>query len=357
MTSAVVALALLAPAAPPAAPDVKENVRNGLKWLASQQKPDGHWESLNGSSQTTTTAHAGVAFLMEGSTPARGAYAGQLRKALAWLEKNTAADGQLASNDPNERFQHVPSHAQALLFLACAYDVDDDPDRRARLGKMLDKAVAFAVSCQTARGGWGFTKPAPNRDFDDGMTTATVLQALLAARKVGIDVPKPAIDKGLQYLIRSTNRDGGIIYSNFGQAPMGGDGYPVISAAAAGTVLTGEVPRPEQLALWVKFGHRDAISQLQYLGTNAAGNLGYHYHAARVAYAVGEQGHAQLHPDTPAKERVTWSVYRARTFKALAAVQTKDGFWRDEAYGPAYSTALALIILQLDNDHLPAFSR
>lgn len=357
MNSAVIALALLAPAAPPAAPEVKENVRIGLKWLAEQQKADGTWSSQNGVGTTGATATAGLAFLMEGSTPSSGTYAPQLRKVLAWLEKNTAVSGQLASNGDNERFLYVPSHARALLFLACAYDVDDDPVRRERLAKQLEKAVAFAVECQTARGGWGYIKPVPRRDIDDSMSTASVLQALLAARRAGIDVPKSATDKALQYLIRATDNNGGINLSTFGGQVPRGEMFPVYSAATASAVLTADDRRPEPFPLWVKFGHRDAISQLEYVRTPAGSNMNYHFHVARVAYAVGEDGYRQLHPDAPEKGRVKWSEYRAAAFKAIKEAQSKDGSWRDESSGSQYTTALALIILQLDNEYLPAFSR
>ncbi len=362
MNAAVLALALLTPSAPPApqpAPlDVKINVRNGLKWLAAQQKADGTWEGINGFSPTTVTSVAGIALLMEGSTPSHGTYGPQLQKTLAWLEKNVAEDGKLASNGENEQFQYVTSHAQALLFLACAYDADDNADRRKRLSRVLEKAVAFAVSCQTSRGGWGFTQPMQGNDFDDGMSTATVLQALLAARKVGIEVPKTAMDKGLQYLIRSSNRDGGIIYSNYGGAvPQGNDGQGMISAAAAAGLLTMDGHRPELLPQWAKFGQRDAMQQLQYVGSNPSGILMYHFHAARTAFALGETGHKKLQPDTPDDKLVRWSSYRAAAFKALKQAQSKDGSWADQSFGSQYTTALALFVLQLDNDYLPVFSR
>ncbi|MBM3981276.1 MAG: hypothetical protein FJ304_13500 [Planctomycetes bacterium] len=67
MHTAVLALAL---AAPP--PDATASVRAGLTWLAGQQKADGSWAGAGGVEPTTITAYAGLALLMEGSTPARG---------------------------------------------------------------------------------------------------------------------------------------------------------------------------------------------------------------------------------------------------------------------------------------------
>src|SRR5262245_56170443 len=127
MNSAIVALVLLSPAAAPApaqaAPDARENVRNGLKWLAEKQKADGSWESLNDFAPTTISALSGTALLMQGSTLKDGTYAPHLRKLVAYFEKNTDEKGKIASTGQNEMFQYIPSHAQALLFLACVYDV------------------------------------------------------------------------------------------------------------------------------------------------------------------------------------------------------------------------------------------
>ena len=52
-----------------------------------------------------------------------------------------------------------------------------------------------------------------------------------------------------------------------------------------------------------------------------------------------------------------WSAQRAAIHKALKDTQSKNGSWVDQNFGPAHTTALALIVLQLDNDYLPAFSR
>ena len=110
----------------------------------------------------------------------------------------------------NEQYQYMTLHANALLFLACAYDADDDTDRRKRLGKLLEKGVKFAAENQTTRGGWGSVSPRENGDYDESLATTQVLQGLFAVRKVGLDVPKKTTDRGIDYLVKSTNRDGGV---------------------------------------------------------------------------------------------------------------------------------------------------
>src|SRR5581483_8103931 len=83
--------------APAARPDGDPNrvVNRGLVWLAKQQAEDGSWAGGGGIYPATTTALAGVALLMEGSTTTQGEYAPHLRKAVGWYEKNAQPNGLL----------------------------------------------------------------------------------------------------------------------------------------------------------------------------------------------------------------------------------------------------------------------
>src|SRR5262245_41758318 len=113
MHATVLALALVAPSAPPEpappAPDVRENVRTGLNWLADQQKKDGSWSGPNELMPSASTATAGIAFLMQGSTLKHGPYAPNLRAALAWFEKGFQADGKFESGTQTEAFMYLPN--------------------------------------------------------------------------------------------------------------------------------------------------------------------------------------------------------------------------------------------------------
>ncbi|MCI0699808.1 MAG: hypothetical protein L0241_01815 [Planctomycetia bacterium] len=358
-STALLALVLMTPSAPQVpAPDVRANVRDGVKWLADKQKADGSWEAINGMSQTTVTAMAGLALLMQGSTPTEGTYAAQIRKALDWMAKHAQPTGLIGGKSENEQYQYMAGHAAAILFVACAYDTDDDQDRRKKLAKLLDGAVKFAADNQTTRGGWGYISPRIGNDFDDGFSTANMLQSLLAARKVGIEVPKQATQKAIEYLVKSTNRDGGVIYSLAGGVrPMGGDGQPMNTASAAASGLMYDGTRPDPLARWVKSAKVSTAQQMQFLRTGGVFGLLPYYHMARVAYSLGETGHRKLDPEARDDDLMRWSTYRTGLFKVLKDSQGKDGSWSDPNYGPVYYTAIALVILQLDNDYIPAFSR
>lgn len=361
MNSALVALALFAPAAPepePTAPDATDSVRAGLKWLAAQQREDGSWVGANNMAPTTVTATAGLALLMEGSTPKSGAYAPNIRKALEWLDKKAGANGMLASNSETEMYQYVPSHASALLFLACVSDVDDDPVRSKRRAELIEKAVQFALTCQTSRGGWGFVSARDGSDYDDASSTTTVLQALFAVRRAGFDVPKGALDKGVGYLVRCTAPDGGVVYSLYGGGQaVNANVQPINTASAAAGLLMTDNARPAALSKWVRSANGAVVPQMRALRTGGAYAMFLQYQMARTAYALGEDGHARLDPDARETDRIKWSAHRASVFKAVKDAQGKDGSWPDVNFSPSYTTALALVILQLDNGYLPALSR
>jgi prenyltransferase beta subunit len=359
MNSAILTLALLAPTQPADQfpPDVRDTVHSGLKWLAEQQKDDGSWTGVNNASPTTFTATAGLAFLMEGSTPKAGKYAPQLRRAITWMEKNAQKSGCIGGRHPAEVGQYLPSHANALLFLVCVADVDDDTDRVKRVRAIVENAIAFVAEGQTSRGGWGLVR-VQDSENDNGIQTTAVLQALFAARKAGFDVPKAVTEKAVQYLTKATNREGGIIYSIYGGVmPQGRDGQPQITAAAAAGLLMFDGVRPDVLPRWIRNANTESLRLM--VGVRNTGSFGLfqQYQMARACFALGESGHAKMEPDLREKDLVKWSAYRARLFKEIKTAQRKDGSWADIYVGPVYSTSLALIILQLDNDYLPAFSR
>lgn len=357
MNTALV-LALLAPAADPApAPHVRDNVSRGLQWLSSVQKADGSWDGGQAAGTGFTTARAGIALLMEGSTPSAGKYAGHIRKAVAWFESNAKDSGHISSPSQIDQNTGIQSHAHALLFLVCAHDAESDPERTKRLAKVIDRAIAFAVACQGPNGGWGRVDVNQRADAENGIQTCEVLHALLAARKAGFEVPRANVDRAFRWLERATADDGSVAYAVAAAATRPrGAGNPDTTSGAAALSLTGGPVRPTQLPGWVRNTRRTlgtyerALSQQNYFTMQQA--LAF----ARVAHALGETGHDRLDAADESVQ-VVWSRERAKLFKAVTAIQQVGGSWPDQFGAPVLATAHALTILQLDNGYLPAFTR
>ena len=343
--------------------DVRDNVRKGLKWLAAQQQPDGTWSGNNNSFTTLTTAYAGLAFLMEGSTASEGAYAVNVAKAVAWYEKIARPSGLLVpADDANEQLRYLQGHTAAMLFLASAYDTDNDPARRKRLEKILSAAVKYAAEAQSPQGGWGFGAAREGNNFSESGGTAFMVQALRAAESAGMDVPRQTLDKAARYFASATHPRGGIVYGlGNGYDARAGDGQPFQTAAAAAAYLAAD-RRPPLLAGWVNFA-RQSPPYLPRVGQPAQRDqmnsytLQQHLALARLTHTLGEGGHRALEHGRPEAELLRWSDQREPLYQYLAASQNREGYWPDASIGNSYSTALALILLQLENNYLPAFSR
>lgn len=350
MSTVALALVLLAPAAPePVVPiDAKPCVAKGLKWLAEQQRDEGNWAGRADSQPVTTTATAGLALLMEGSTLRTGTYAPNLRRAVEWLEKLAQDNGALAGAHRTETVRPVPTHAHALLFLVCAYDVDDDGPRRERLRKLLEGAVKFAGDWQQRRGGWG--PDAIRNGAEDPVTTIDMLHALFAARKAGIDVPKAVTDKGAEYLDRSAQ----IFRRGIPDDITFTTGQAHLSAGAAAALLMHDGPRPGVFVRCLR--HLQTVTVPAWPTRPTTTTMSTHLHLARLTHALGENGLRQFDPD-PRADRLKWSAYREKLFPTLVATQAEDGSWAETVPGPVYGSAIALVILQMENDHLQAFSR
>src|SRR5262249_34048897 len=85
--------------------EYRENVANGLKWLAEKEHEDGSGSAIGGQHKCAMTALAGMALLMEGSTVKSGKYAKNIKAAVKYLMRNGqrgARDGLIADFENRE---------------------------------------------------------------------------------------------------------------------------------------------------------------------------------------------------------------------------------------------------------------
>jgi hypothetical protein len=355
-------LALLTLPLSPAPPDARgENLPDkyqamadrALEWLAKQQHRDGHWET-NGQFHSAMTAMAGIVMLMEGSTIREGKYRDHIRRAVDYLMSNSNRNGLIGQpNGANQGLGYLYGHGFSILFLSQLVGEEDDPERRAKLEDLLNRAVDFTCKAQTSRGGWGYVSAADGNDFDEGSVSVTQVQALRAARNAGIVVPKQAIDKTHEYLRKCTTSRGGLIYSL--QSGGGGERPTITVAGIASMFSSGEYNSP-LAKQWLKFVQ--PLIPINSVGSDQFGHSEYtHMYYAQVAYMLGEDGYAKMFPESRPSERLTWSKYRGEFFEFLANKQNRDGSWHGTAIGPVYTTCCYLTVLQLDKGTLPIYQR
>lgn len=331
------ALADVPPAEPPEiTPATKAAIDSGLKFLAGSQNRDGSWRSrgANGGYPVAMTSLCGLALLSSGSTPTQGPFARNISSALTFVLKSARRDGLIAQLEEESHCMH--GHGFAMLFLAQCLGVEEDPQRLGQIRIALQRAIELTGRSQSAAGGWLYT---PDSGGDEGSVTVTQVQGMRAARNAGVAVPKRVIDNAMTYIDKSTNPDGGIRY----QVSDNGQSRPAISAAAIVCYYNAGLYDDARAKKALQY----VDSQLSPTNTQTARYFGHYFYAhlylAQVKFLLGGE---------------PWQEYFPAMRQMLLEKQSRDdGSWDGDHVGPAYGTAIALIILQLPYKALPIMQR
>jgi squalene cyclase len=302
---------------------IQKAVERGLAFLHSAQNADGSWGSGSHSRHVGITGLAAMAMMSQGNLPGRGKYGEDVRKAISFILKNTNPHSGFISHDNSTRMY---GHGFATLALAEAYGMD----RNEGIHEKLKKAIRLIIRSQKSDGGWRYD-PSPQGMSDLSVTVCQVM-ALRAARNAGIKVPKDVIDRAIEYVKKSANPNGSFRYM------LGsGTGSSHALAAAGLTTLFGagqyDLPEIKAAVQYLKRSKPQDFSHFFY----------GHYYAAQAMYQAGEEN---------------WKAWHAKIARHLLEKQQKqaDGSWSGEINNE-YCTAMACIILQVDNCYLPIFQR
>jgi hypothetical protein len=319
-------------------PRTQKAVNQGLDWLAYNQHQLGHW-TAQGRYPTAMTALAGLAMLCEGSTATQGKYSENIRKAVGYLIRQSRPNGLIG--DPMRDDRYTYGHGFSMLFLSQVLGDEEDEERRAELVDVLTRAVEFTGQAQTQAGGWGYVSAKDGGGFDEGSTTITQVQGLRGCRNAGIPVPSEIIDKAVDYIKNCTLPEGGVQYSS-----KGGGGRPAITAAAIACLYNAGEYDSDFVPRMMKYCEQN-------LGADNRSSYGHwhyaHFYYSQVQYREGGE---------------RWETYRndieAKLLREAKEVKLGDQVtvhWDQGYIGHVYTTALNLIILQLDNACLPIYQR
>lgn len=300
---------------------VQKAVEKGLAFVHAQQNKDGSWGSGSYSRDVGITGLAVMALMSQGNVPGSGKHGDDVRKGVSFILKNVNANTGFIGSGPNARMY---SHGFATLCLAESYGMvqsEELPDK-------LKKAIRLIIRAQKPDGGWRYD-PLPLGQSDLSVTVCQVM-ALRAARNAGIKVPKGVIDQAIAYVKKSANADGSFRYM---LSEGSGKSYALTAAGITTLFGAGEYESPE-----VKKG-------LEYLKQAGPGDFSHyyygHYYAAQAMYQAGGD---------------FWEAWYAKVSAELLRKQQPDGSWTGEI-GEIYCTAMACIVLQVNNCYLPIFQR
>ncbi len=317
---------------------VREGVDRGLAWLVSRQNPNGSWTNKVGyklyddyhgeeNESVDVTALACMALVSAGNVPGRGRYGRNVARGVQWLlSKVRDEDGYITHAG-----SRMYSHAFATLFLAEIYGMT----RQADIKSKLKRAVELIVNSQNREGGWRY-QPIPV-DADLSVTVST-LQALRAARNVGITVPLDTLQKATLYVQRCASTRG-YSYQSGAENQQPNDTRISFALTACGVVSmysAGHYDTPQV---------RQALRQLPtWRHTLIPAKLHYyygHYYGVQAMYMAGGE---------------YWAGYYPAVSQQILSQQRADGHWEDDV-GRTYATAMACVVLQMPCEYLPIFQK
>ena len=307
--------------------EIEKSVDRGLSYF--REKLDRGTMPGDGAfrNDSAITALTGMAFLSSGSTPTEGPDAASVQKCVDFILKNQRKNGILASPAASEQGT-VYAHGFAVTFLAECLGMSPDD---ARLRAVLEKGVDLIVRAQGPNGGWRYSFQPGEEDVS---VTACFLTALRACRNAGVSVPSETVQKGVEYLLKCQNSDGGFRY----RLTPGPSAYPRTAAAVTGLCAAGIYDSPEI---------QRALIYLQNSASGAPDEDGYWFYAQY--YAVQAFRLTDVPPEV-------WRPWFTRLVERLRETQKPDGSW-NSTISLDCATAMALIALQAETNYLPIFQK
>ena len=332
-------VAAASPSFTPEADEIDRSVEAGLRYIVSQQKPDGSFSGNFGAS-AALPALAGMAILSKGHLPGTEPYGDALLKCLDYVltTPDMRFDAKFRGYMGEKENGRMYAHSIATLFLAEMSGMVDSV-RQTKIDSVLPLAVKVILDAQNQKkspehfGGWRYT---PDSNDSDLSCSGWALMALRSVRLNGAELPSDAIEKAVLYVKRSqVEKSGALSY-------QGHDGRFGATLSGAGI-----------LCLELCGKHLDPVSlkAAEYLKTEYDGkrhpseNLHYGlYYTSQGLFQLGGE---------------YWKYFENWMYSNFLRRQRPDGSWcgHGNESNPVYSTAMTVLAFTVPYRMLPIYQR
>jgi len=329
--------------------ETEQAVVKALEWLKNNQQEDGSWKpnSMDDNSRRMEIGITGVcllAFLAHGETPSSEKYGPTVEKAIRFLVGRQAESGHfLDIVDAQDATYIAGAYGQAIATYAISesYALTRIPS----LKPVMEKAVNVLLQGQQDRGAWYYRYD--KGDTGNSSVTGWHMQALKAAHLAGAENPgiKEAMTKAVDFIKSQQDNDGLFYYK---QKLDGRKDEGITAAATLALQLLGHAKSQE------------ARKGMQALGSASLDwdkpppfPMSVWYYITQVKFHQGGQ---------------EWRSWNETFARAYTRSQNEDGSWtspasegsgipfgHEYAFGPAFSTAMSALTLQVYYRFLPTY--
>lgn len=334
---------------------VDHAMARALGWLATQQRPDGSFPTME-MAQPGVTGLCALAFLAAGHQPGQGPHGQVLDKAVDYVLSCQNPAGLIARVSPAsgnmERAQCAAyNHAIGGLMLSEIFGTQSGRKNQ-RIREAIEAALAHTLEKHPQpkrysedEGAWRYERPWQQSDADLSVT-CWQLMFLRSARNAGFEVPAERIDDAVGFLLRCHEAGEGYFwYALRGRERVttrGMTGAGVLSLSLGGRHQTAAAQEAGQ---WLVAHPFDEFNQM------LSAHDRFFYGAFFCSHAMFQLGGDY------------WRSFYPILARTLVDHQQPDGAWPPEShagdrrFGNAYTTAMAVLALSPPYQLLPILQR
>ena len=334
--------------------ETERSVIKALEWLKNNQEADGSWRADTGGEsgnrmRVGITGLGLLAFLAHGETPSSEKYGATVEKAIRYLVGRQAPSGHFIDTDDSENAPYKAGtygHAIATYAISETYALTRIPS----LKPAMESAVDVIMKGQRSEGLW-FYRYEKGRDINNSVS-GWQMQALKAASMAGASNPglNQAMELAVSRLKQRQHESGRFYYIQPHIQPVRGDDHGITAVSVLCLQLLGHANSREA---------RDGLRAMSNIDLNwdqpPSWPMSVWYYVTQAKFHQGGQA---------------WTSWNEKFARAYTRNQNDDGSWTSPArsganipfgfehfFGPAFSTAMSALTLQVYYRFLPTYQK